>query len=207
MSDRNAHTDNFLGSIRMTPRFLKNLLLVVVMNLVLAACGGGKAVTFQSYEPGSVITLVPLENPNGTNVEKLTNPVTLEPGKFLGKAVKVSAAGKAPQFWFAPDDVSQKLDVKIKNLGVCDSNEVNKNLPLRLLLRAYQALSSRDFNLARELCTKAAVLDPSLAAPHIITGLTFFQEGKREDARVAFNKASALDPDDAEISQLLRMVQ
>jgi hypothetical protein len=174
--------------------------------LTLTSCASKRNMIFSSAEPGSTIAVVPLDNPDGA-VQTVGNPFNTNTARLTGKAVRISANGKAPQFWFPPDDSSHRIEVKVKNLPVCSQSEGNRNRPLRLLLKAYQALTEKDFNLARELCTKAAQIDPTLAAPLIITGLTYFQEGKRTEARVAFNKAKALDPEDQELNELLRMVQ
>jgi len=126
---------------------------------------------------------------------------------MAGKAVRISAVGKASQYWFPPDDSARRIDVKIRQLTACQTNERNSNRPVRLIMKAYQALSAKDLRMAKDLAAKAAELDPALAAPFIITGLSFYQEGRRDLARGAFNKARALDPEDVEISELLRLVQ
>ncbi len=188
----------------------KQSLITCISALLIGAftisCAGGRQLTVSSQEPGSIISIVPLDNPDGA-VQTVANPYTALSGKLSGKAIRITAVGKSPQYWFPPDDSSRRIEVKVKNLPPCSNGEGNRNRPMRLLLKAYQALTSKDYNLARELCLKAAQIDPTLAGPLIIQGLTYFQEGKRTEARVAFNKARALDPEDQEIVELLRMVQ
>ena len=174
--------------------------------LVLTGCGGERTITFQSSEPGSQITIVSLDNPEG-NAPPSANPLVTSSGKLLGKAVRIGAVGKASQYWFPPDDSARRIDVKVRQLTACSANEKNQNRPVRLIMKAYQALSAKDLRLAKELAQKASDVDPNLAAPLIITGLAFYQEGQRDQARVAFNKARSLDPEDTEIGELLRMVQ
>ncbi len=174
--------------------------------LVLPGCGGERTITFSSSEPGSVITVVPLDNPEGSSAPS-TNPFVATSDKLVGKAVRIGAAGKSSQYWFPPDDSARRIDVKVRQLSACQVNDKNNNRPVRLIMKAYQALSAKDLRLAKELAQKAADVDATLAAPLIITGLAFYQEGKRDQARLAFNKARSLDPEDAEIGELLRMVQ
>ncbi len=162
--------------------------------------------TFQTTEPGSQISVVSLDNPEGPSAA-VSNPFTVDSGKLTNRAVKIAAVGKSPLYFFPPDDSGRRVQVRVRQIPSCSQVEANKNRPVRLLLKAYQALTSKDFNLARELSAKASSLDPTLAGSHIITGLAFFQEGRKQDARVAFNKAQALDPEDQEIQQLLRLVQ
>ena len=162
--------------------------------------------SFTAAEQGSTIAIVPLDNPEGPATNE-KNPLITTTEKLAGKAVRISAAGKASQYWFPPEESARRIDVKVKSLPSCMMGDTNRNRPLRLLLKAYQALTTKEFTLTRELCTKASEVDPTLAAPFIITGLSWYQEGKRDQARVAFNKARALDPEDQEIGQLLRMVQ
>lgn len=184
----------------------KSGITAAVICVALTGCGGGRTITFQSTEPGSVITVVPVDNPEGSSAPG-TNPFTTTSDKMAGKAIRISAIGKASQYWFPPDDSARRIDVKIRQLSACQTSEKNNNRPVRLIMKAYQALSAKDLRLAKELASKAAELEPALAAPFIITGLSFYQEGRRDQARVAFNKARALDPEDAEISELLRLVQ
>ena len=181
--------------------------VILLMTLcILSGCAGRRAITFLSQEPGSVVTLVPMDNPESQG-KQLTNPVTLNTASMAGKAVRISAQGRAPHYWFAPGDSGRRIEIKVKTLPACNQQIGDKNRPVRLLLKAYQALSTNDPNLARELARKAAEVDPTLAGPYIIIGLAATNQGAKEEARVAFNKARALDPDDADIGELLRLAQ
>jgi hypothetical protein len=165
------------------------------------------SVTIATGEPGSQISLVPMDNPDGLGTI-LPNPATLPAERLRGHALKIAAAGKAPSYWFAPSEAATRVLIRVRQLNSCGSqNDKNPNRPVRLLLKAYQALSANDYTLARDLAKKASEIDPTLAGPHIITGLTFYNEGKKQEARLSFNKARALDPEDQEIGQLLRMVE
>ncbi len=175
--------------------------------LVLAGCSSsGRLMSFSSVEPDSRISVVTLKNPEGASTQ-VSNPYEVRGGELEGKAVKIDAPGKAAQYWFPPDESGNRVEVKVNNLPNCMMGSVNPNRPLRLILKAYQALSSRDYALARDMADKATKIDPTLAGPHIIMGLTYFRQGDRKNANLAFNKARALDPEDQEIVQLLNMVR
>jgi len=162
--------------------------------------------TFYSLEPGSDMSLVPLDNPDSTGT-KLKNPATLNTIQLQKQAVRISSTGKSPVYWFAPGESGRRMDIRIKQLPVCTTNDGNRNRPVRVLLKAYQALSAKDYSLARQLATQASEFDATLSAPLIISGLAFLQENRREEARLAFSKARALDPEDQEIVELLRLAQ
>lgn len=187
-------------------RFLSTFGAGFLVAAFLGACAGRRSVTFVSQEPGSQVALVPLDAPDAEGT-KLRNPATVDAGQMKNKAVRISAAGKASQYWFSAPPGAARLQVKVKRLGSCEGQEGNRNRPMRLLLKAYQALYSKDFTLARELAGKASVVDPTLAAPHIILGLAFLREGDRQKASAAFTQAQALDPEDNEIGALLRTAQ
>jgi tetratricopeptide (TPR) repeat protein len=77
----------------------------------------------------------------------------------------------------------------------------------RLLLKAYEALMSNDLALARDLADKLANEVPDLASPFIIIGLSYLQAGDRQNARIAFSKASNLDPEDPSTRELMQLTQ
>jgi tetratricopeptide (TPR) repeat protein len=162
--------------------------------------------TFASLEPGSELTLVPLDNPDSAGT-KLKNPATLPTAALSKQAIRIASTGKSPIYWFAPTESGRRLDIRIKQLPACSVTEINRNRPVRVLLKAYQALTAKDYNLAHQLSAQAGEIDPTLSAPYIISGLAWLQQGKGEDARVAFNKARALDPEDQDIVELLRLAQ
>jgi tetratricopeptide (TPR) repeat protein len=172
-------------------------------------CGSVKrGIMVSSSETGSVISLVPFDNPESAG-EKLTNPANFTSDKLNNRAIKIVAPGKAPEYWFVPGGNPKRLDIKVRQMAACTgaNNEANKNRPIRFLLKGYQALSSEDYNLALEMAKQAESLDATLAAPHIISGLALLRQGKKEEARVSFNKAKTLDPEDRDIVDLLQMTQ
>lgn len=174
--------------------------------LFFSACAGQRTMTFSALEAGSEISLVPLDNPDSSG-QKLKNPATVNTTQLTKQAVRIAANGKSPIYWFAPGESGRRMDIRVKQLPACTTTEMNRNRPVRVLMKAYQALASKDYNLARQLATQAAEIDTTLAAPLIISGLAYLQENRREEARLAFNKARALDPEDAEIAELLRLAQ
>lgn len=178
----------------------------VLLLTFLAGCAGSRTVTFSSLEQGSEISLVPISNPDSEGT-RLRNPAAMELSKLNSQAVRISSSGKASQYWFLPQTGGNQLQIKVNRLPSCGNSEQNRNRPVRLLLKGYQALYTKDYNLARELAGQASIIDATLAAPHIITGLAYLKQGQRAQARSAFQKAAALDPADAEIAALLRATQ
>lgn len=174
--------------------------------LVAVGCAGSRTVTFSSMEQGSQLSRVPISNPDSEG-QRLRNPASMPLATLKDQAVRISASGKASQYWYLPQTEGNQLRIKVNRLPSCGDQEQNRNRPVRLLLKGYQALYRKDYNLARELSAQASIVDPTLAAPHIITGIAYLKEGKRSQARSSFQKASALDPADAEISALLRATQ
>jgi hypothetical protein len=175
--------------------------------LFFCSCSSTPGVDVTSKVAGSKVTLVSLDN-LGSAGKPVGNPAHLDLKQVNGSAVRVDAEGKAPVYLVFQPPAKNKVSLTLKELPVCSAaNEVNRNKPVRLVMKAYQALSEEDWNLARQLATKASELDATLAAPHIIQGLALFRSGNRAGARGAFNTAKALDPDDIDILELLRMVQ
>ena len=146
-------------------------------------------------------------------------PVTVPLDKLTGKIVKISQKGKQPIYWVVTDAAGDKTEANIKllddlatagGLGGSDSRtdpKLKLNRVMRLLMRSYQALSGKRFKDARELAEQAGTIDPEIAAPQVIRGLAFYQEGNKSEARAALAKAQALDPEDKEIENLLKMVR
>ena len=145
---------------------------------IVASCATGhKAVSVSTTEPGAGLSLVPLDNPDGIGVT-LPNPTTLSVERLRGKAIRISAQGKAPSYWFTPNETGRRVEIRVKQLSVCgNSNEANRNRPVRLVLKAYQALSANDYALARELAKKARDRFDTRRS-YIITGLSFYNEGR-----------------------------
>jgi len=171
------------------------------------SCGAPRTVSLQSQEVGSQISLVSLETLESPGTT-LSNPASLERSTLVGKAVRFSAPGKSPQYWLLLDD-ADRFEVRVKQLFACEAATVegNRNRPIRLLMKAYQALSSGDFRTAKELASKASEMNAALAAPYIVKGLAHFRLGEKDAARAAFTQAKGLDPEDGEIEQLIRMVE
>lgn len=137
-------------------------------------------------------------------------PSTIELPKLEGKVVKIASEGFVPQYWIAKDFVASNTKVNISLVPLPEDKEknaggkaVNTNLAFRLLLKGYGAISKGNLALGRELAAKLEELEPTLAAPHILSGIAFFSEGKKQEARTAFEKAVALDPEDTEIKKMI----
>lgn len=181
----------------------------VLAGLAIGACSSAPPkVTFTSEEPGTakLLTLANLQAPG----QELGNlPVSVPRDKLTGRAVQLAAKGRSPQYWIVNADPDSRLQFKVKflpPLPTSDGGGANHNRPFRVLMKAYQSLSSNDWKMAREYAAKLVELDPALAAPYIIVGIAALEQGKADEARTALNKARVLDPEDSEIAELLKRV-
>jgi tetratricopeptide (TPR) repeat protein len=195
---------------------MRTLLKVVIgIMIFLNISCATKVVTFKTEGPAKVALLTSgklniAEDPLGET------PITVDLDRLTGKVVKISQPGKSTVFWVVSEAAGEVTEANISLVDVVGGQaasggaqgETNstKNSVLRLILKSYQALSGKRFDTARELADQAAAINPEIAAPHLLKGLAFFQEGKLDEARVALTKAQALDPEDKEIADLLTVV-
>ncbi len=182
------------------------LIMLMVALICVASCADKQTISFSSDEPLSKLAIVNLDSIE-SEAETLTNGAKIRVSKLSGKAVKISSTGKSSFFWLLPKTKNGNTQIRIKKLPSCETHEENRNRPIRFLLKAYQALYSNDFNTAIKMSETASSFDPLLAAPHIISGLSYLKQKKIPEAKTAFLKAQALDPEDKEIEVLLKMVQ
>lgn len=132
--------------------------------------------------------------------------------------LRVSKSGKTLQHWVFPkdsggsielqlaDDLEEKIsaaDASINATPQKASEALDINLVPRLLLQSYQALTDKDYALARSLAEQASTLSAQIAAPQILIGLSWLQEGNKPNAKTAFSKAKGLDPSDKNLDQLI----
>jgi tetratricopeptide (TPR) repeat protein len=184
------------------------LLLYLFMNGCTAS-----TVTFSADGDASV-ALVTAENVNDPGDPLGKAPVTVPVEKIKNKLVKVSADGKVPQYYIAGDFLnasSTTVKAKLQDLSQVSSkgNETKSqaNLTHRLLLESYVAITKRDWPLAIKLADGLNKIAPQLAGPYIVKGLAQLQQGNRDDAKASFTQAKALDPEDKNIDDMIRVVQ
>ena len=190
-----------------------------ILSCLFTSCAT-KLVTFKSDIPAKVS--VSSFEAKGAQDEPLGDtPYSTELSKIDGRVVKLSADGKAPAYWFVYQATADNTEIvtKLPELGTWNNGDSSgsavgqlsnkqasqsSNRILRLTLRSYQALASREFQVARELAEQVSTLNSTLAAPHVIRGLSFMQEGQMKEARAALQRAKTLDPDDADIDSIMK---
>lgn len=188
-----------------------------------------KTVTFTVAGTGKVSSVSP-DNLNKEGIYLGETPLTIEVQKIQGKIIKISQKGKIPAFWVMPDVSGQNLRASLTlldepqaPLGTGQNTEKSDpksdlstkltdpkakvNRIMRLLLRSYQALTARDFDLAQDLAERASSIDPELAAPLVIKGIVLMQAGNKDGAKSALSNAQALDPEDKDIETLLQAIR
>lgn len=150
-------------------------------------------------------------------------PLTVDLDKLVGRVLKISQPGKSPVYWLVTDLAGQKTFARLdlpdaptvassgKDEKESAKSEIEvtsaTNRILRLLLRSYQALAVKDFDLASELAEQAQTLNPKISAPHVIKGIAFLKGGKTSQAKAAFLTAKALDPEDLDLNKLIEAAQ
>ena len=197
----------------------------VLVIATIPACASA-TLTFETEGPAEV-SLVTFDHLDGAGKSLGRTPLTVEVDKVSGKAIKITQPGKLPVYWVVADVAGKTNVARVKLLETPQSQnteaeakkepeeaknpladiKATTNRVMRLLLRAYQALSGRRYQLASELADKASTIDPEIAAPHVIKGIALMQQGDQEGAKASLTKAKALDPEDLDIDELLKVVR
>ena len=187
-----------------------------------------KTVTFAVRGNGKV-SLVSPDNLDKVGQFLGDTPLTVEVSKLQGKIVKISQNGKIPAYWIIPDisgqnlkatlalqdepkspppqAVAEKTDGKAELASKQSDPKATINRLMRLILKSYKALASRNFSLAKDLADRASSIDPELAAPLVIKGIALMQSGDSTGAKAALSNAQALDPEDRDIETLLKAIR
>lgn len=202
--------------------------------LVTTGCASPQ-VTFTTSEKAT-ISLVALERPTDQGEVVGDSPQTIDVSRLEGKVVKIGGADVVPQYWVMRklEGDTTKISLKIDRISALPDRDKNKDkekdkdkdkdpngkpddkkgadgasdkLKYRLLMKAYTALFGHEFAMARGFAEQLAKLDVRAPAPLVVVGLTYMQEGNRDAARSAFEKARALDPEDQDISKLIDAVR
>jgi len=150
-------------------------------------------------------------------------PQSVDLAKLETKFLKVWGPGLVPQYWVfgnvigretkialkmeelaaAKDDKKKKPDDEKKDDKKPEGGSSDQNLSHRLLMQSYHALTIGDLELARNLANKLREINPNIASPHIVIGISYLEQGSKTDAASAFGIAKTLDPQDAEIDRLI----
>jgi tetratricopeptide (TPR) repeat protein len=189
----------------------KKKILMISAILTLGYGCASKTLTLISNEKANV-SLVDYDDQAGEGDLIGETPVAIEVGKLKRQYIRVWGEEIHPQFWVvrpledAKTEITLRLDRK-DDAGADDATvrlqEMNRSF--RMLMRAYKALTAKDLETAREISKQINQLQPDIAAPHIITGLSFLAEGNKSKARASFLKAKNLDPEDRDLEELLRL--
>lgn len=161
----------------------------------------------------ATVSYVPWTDLAGAGDELGKTPVTIDLKTAQGRVVRIDAKGKTPFLWtHSSSTVGESVTASfrlpdlspVQATGQINFAEANKTQ--RLIIRAYRALTSKDFAMAKNLAEQAKALAPYMSMPHVIVGAAELESGSKEAARLAFAKAKALDPEDADVDALIKMV-
>ncbi|MBC7533281.1 MAG: hypothetical protein H7318_17050 [Oligoflexus sp.] len=139
-------------------------------------------------------------------------PIAIDIGKLKKQYIRVWGEGVQSQYWIVKPMTEGKneLTIKVERKEEHDDGEAQakiqeQNRAYRMLLRAYKALTAKDWESTREISKQMSQTQPDAAAPHLLTGLSFLAEGNANKARASFLKAKNLDPEDRDIDELIRL--
>jgi tetratricopeptide (TPR) repeat protein len=189
----------------------KKKILMISATLAFGYGCASKTLTLVSNEKANV-SLVDYDDQAGEGDLIGETPVAIEVDKLKRQYIRVWGEEIHPQFWVVRplDDAKTEITLRLDrrdDAGADDAalrlQEMNRSF--RMLMRAYKALTAKDLETAREISKQINQLQPDIAAPHIITGLSFLAEGNKSKARASFLKAKNLDPEDRDLEELLRL--
>jgi hypothetical protein len=171
------------------------------------SCASLSRATFKSKDTVTV-RAVDWSDLSGSGQLLGQTPLDVDLDKLKGKVLVLTAPNRQTQYWVVPYTTGQKLEANVK-LEAKDQGSAAGVFPVkaysRLIMKAFEALQSKDYNLAADLATKMAALAPDDPSSSIITGLAALQKGNKSKARAEFEKAKSLDPENSEINQLLQL--
>lgn len=187
-------------------------ILALILGLInLSFACATKTLTLVSNEKANV-SLVDYDDQAGEGDLLGETPVSIELDKLKRQYLRIWGEGLYSQYWVVKALEDSKTEITLRmdrkeETGQADAagKIAEMNRSFRMLMRAYKALTSKDLESAREISKQINQLQPDIAAPHIITGLSYLAESNKSKARAAFQKAKNLDPEDRDIEELLRL--
>ncbi len=185
--------------------------LVTSLTFLLSSSCSHRTLVFVSNEKANV-SLVEFDDTTGNGDLVGETPVSIEVDRLKKQYVRVWGEGLESQYWIVKPlsqertEIALKLDRREQNESA-DAAKQKLNLYFRMLIRAYQALTAKEWETARELAKQLSRETPEAAAPYVIIGLSFLSEGKKSNAKTAFLQAKNLDPEDLDIESLLRLTK
>lgn len=140
-------------------------------------------------------------------------PLTIDLDKLGNTQVTLSGETYQTQNWYFITNLEGELQISAnpENKTVCEASVKSRivseiNIFMRLILLSYQKLSEGDHAGAIALTEKAINMNPEIAAPHTIAALSYIAKSERQSARIALEKAIALDPGDQNLKNLLARI-
>jgi tetratricopeptide (TPR) repeat protein len=187
--------------------------------ILLSASCAHKSVTFKTAKDKATVIAVPFDKVGTEGPVLGETPLTVSLDAIQGKVLRMEQPGRAPLHWVILNAAGDTNEVALdfsqvqKEGNECqDTRETGvakaqANRVVRMLLRAYQALSENQSKIALELADQAITYEPTLAGPYIVKGLAQLQQGDKKEARGSFTRALALDPEDRDLATLLKAIE
>jgi hypothetical protein len=194
---------------------MKHVFFAILVGLLTSSCAT-KSITFRA-DSAARVSLVTFDDLNDESAVLGPTPVTIAMKDLTGKVVKIAEPGKQSLYWVVSESAGDQVEARVKLIdapapaklgGGVDARapdgdtKFRENRVLRLVMKAYKALSGKRFALASEMADQATKIDPEIAAPFVIKGIAQLQLGDRAGATASFAKAKALDPEDSDIDRL-----
>lgn len=186
------------------------LTLILAPLAFLGACAT-PSLTLVSNEKVN-ISLVNYDDQGGEGDLIGETPIAIELPKLKKQYVRVWGEGVQSQYWIVKPltDGKNEITLRVERREEPDDSDEQAriqelNRSNRMLMRAYKALTAKDWESAREVSKQLSQVSPDASAPHVLTGLSYLAEGVPAKARASFLKAKNLDPDDRDIDELIKL--
>lgn len=175
------------------------------------SCSHSQSLEVQSTVPAQVV-LVDHLTPEQERKKLGTTPQAIDIDSFKDKLIVVQGLGKVPYYILpiATDAENIKLKVKLQSVSDFGESELplykqsDLNFIIRTVLEAYQkTLDYADQNVIFKQLDRIKS-SKELAIPHIIKGMVYLRDAKRDLALQEFERAKQLDDQDPNIENLIR---
>lgn len=197
------------------------LATITILGSVLTSCQSGQ-LSLTAEEPVNVAVVDLIDSGSaGQDIGK--TPLTLPLNDYIGKGLRFTKEGRQTQVWvIVPaglDAMEAKIDLNntgeqvpsaasASNLSTMPSAQLNNiNRLMRMVMSSYQALSQKNYDLAKTLAQKAKSLYPQFASPLILEAMANIEQGKTSEATKLLEQAQILDSEDRNISLLIEALQ